>query len=328
MSRSAVLACLGFLLSTSACAPREPTPVPRAKGKVAHTAHTATVVRASVRPASGKPASARQPAHHELTPAPAVVEPANETAGAELPRSVPAAMNAIRRATTEAERRRAVTAFISNASFMANTPVSVELLLETLKLAPEHDVVMAVQQVLGQAPDTAVPFMAALLYQDATTAEERERLLGVIRHAQTPGAISMLAGLADASGGQYAQPLALAAVDTLGVIGSPAAVRDLTGRITTGDTQGQNVQPLVAALSRTVNPDAFDLLAAAARGEGSADAQVRLASLNALGNYPTVAARAALQQIIAQETDADLLAAAKKALKRASLELPEDFAKP
>ena len=256
------------------------------------------------------------------------VDPAKNATGQESPRSVTDAMNAIRRATTEAERRRAVTTFISNASFMANKPASVELLLETLKLAPEHDVVMAVQQVLGQAPDTAVPFMAALLYQDAATAEERERLLGVIRHAQAPTSVSMLTGLADTASGQYADPLALAAIDTLGVIGSLAAVRDLSGRIETGTAQGQNVQPLVDALSRTINPVAYDLLAAAARGEGAANARLRLASVNALGNYPTAAARATLNQIIAQESDADLLAAAKISLKRASLDLPDDFGKP
>lgn len=243
-------------------------------------------------------------------------------------RSVLAAMNAIRRATTEADRRRAVAAFIGNAGLMANNPASVEMLLDTLKLAPEHDVVMAVQQVLGQAPDTAVPFMAALLYRDAATATERERLLGVIRQTQTPAAVTMLTSLADGAAGQYAEPLALAAIDTLGVIGTPAAVRDLTGRIEATAAQGQNVQLLVEALSRTVNPAAFDLLATAARGEGTANAQVRLAALNALGNYPTAASREALNQIMAREADAELQAAAKKALKRASLDLPEDFGKP
>jgi hypothetical protein len=237
-------------------------------------------------------------------------------------------MNAIRRATTETERRRAVTAFISNGSFMANSPISLEVLLSTLKLAPEHDIVTAVQQVLGQAPDTAVPFMAALLYLDATTMEERERLLGVIRHAQTPSAVSMLTGLADAAAGQYAEPLALAAIDTLGVIGSPVAVRDLEGRIETGTAQGHNVQPLVNALSRTANPAAYELLAAAARGDGTASPEVRLAALNALGHYPTVEARAALNQIITQEADASLLAAAQKALKRASLDIPDDLGNP
>ena len=274
------------------------------------------------------PARALGAAPDPLTPVMAAGEAPKNAAGQDATRSVTDAMNAIRRATTEAERRRAVTTFISNASFMANKPATVELLLNTLKLAPEHDVVMAVQQVLGQAQDTAVPFMAALLYQDAATAEERERLLGVIRHAQTPSAVSMLTGLADTASGQYADPLALAAIDTLGVIGSPAAVHDLSGRIATGLAAGQDVQPLVDALSRTINPAAYDLLAAAARGEDAASRPVRMAALNALGNYPTMAARAALNQIVAQEADADLLAAAKKALKRASLDLPEDFTKP
>jgi len=319
---------LGFLLMAPGCSPRAPAslsaPVPPVSSAAAATPSARAVAAAKL----DNPAPALRAAPDPLTPSLAAGETAKNAAGQDATRSVTDAMNAIRRATTEAERRRAVTTFISNASFMANKPATVELLLNTLKLAPEHDVVMAVQQVLGQAPDAAVPFMAALLYQDATTAEERERLLGVIRHAQAPTAVSMLTGLADTASGQYADPLALAAIDTLGVIGSPAAVRDLSGRIATGLAQGQNVQPLVDALSRTINPSAYDLLAAAARGEDAASQPVRMASLNALGNYPTVAARAALNQIIAQEADADLLAAAKKALKRASLDLPEDFTKP
>jgi HEAT repeat protein len=243
------------------------------------------------------------------------------------PRSVLAAMSAIRRATTVADRRRAIAAFVANAAELAKNPASVEMLLDALKIAPEHDVMMAVQQVLGQAPDTAVPFMAALLYQDAKTSAERERLLGVIRQTQTPNAVSMLTGLADDAGGRYSEPLALAAVDTLGVIGTPAAIRDLIGRFETAAAQGQSVQPLIEALSRTVNPAAFELLAATARPESGATTQVRLAALNALGNYPTAASRDALTRFVAIESDPALLAAARQALKRANLDLPDDFGK-
>ncbi len=318
---------LGLWL-VAGCAQPEPPASPESPSRTAKTARVQSPLRVKAIPAAAP--NLRPPAD-DATAFPGAVGADNLTsvAGpAAHPQAVLAAMNAIRRATTEADRRRAVATFVGQANLSAHNPASVEMLLDALKLAPECDVVMAVQQVLGQSPDTAVPFMAALLYRDATTPTERERLLGVIRHAQTPAAVTMLTGLADGAAGHYTEPLALAAIDTLGVIGTPAAVRDLAGRIETAGAQGQNAQVLVEALSRTVNPAAFDWLAAAARGEGSVNTQVRLAALNALGNYPTTASREALHQIIAREADAALQTAAKSALKRASLELPEDFGKP
>lgn len=327
-SKAAVFSGLGLLLFVAGCSPREQPSATAPQTNAVHSARVLPVARPVTKKAvatKGQPALL--PAEQAKVPTLTQNESTNTIPDQDRPRSVLAAMNAIRRATTEADRRRAVTAFINNASFMANNPASVEVLLDTLKLTPEHDVLMAVQQVLGQAPDTAVPFMAALLYHDATTPDERERLLGVIRQTQTPAAVSMLTGLADTAAGHYADPLALAAVDTLGVIGTPAAVRDLMSRIETAAAQGQSVQTLVEALSRTLNPAAYELLLATAQGTGTANAQARLAAMNALGNYPTAVARAALNQIIAQETDADLLATAKKALKRANLDLPDDFGK-
>ena len=243
------------------------------------------------------------------------------------PRSLFEIVTAIRNASNEAERQRALSSLSHAGPLLSGNPALADWLLDSLRNKQDYDVMLATQQALGGASDNSIPFLAALRYNDATDAAEQERLLGVLRHVQDAAAVPLLIGLADTASGQYNDPLALAAVDTLGVIGSTEAIKDLLGRIETASAQQQDVQPLVDALARTINPAVFPLLSSIASGEEAASQAAQLAALRALGHYPTAESRQTLNQVLTQTTDAEIHAAAAAALQRANLNIPTDLSK-
>ena len=176
------------------------------------------------------------------------------------------------------DRRREIVAAacgIRNAS-------AVPVLFEILKTATEPEFVDMAQRALGGMPGERVLRRTVQQYWSAGSEEERDRLLGVIRYASGPDAVAVLEEIADRSGGDYAQPMGLAAIDTLAVQGSPGAVSNLLNRFRSSPESGQ----LAAAVGRVSGRDALQTLLQAA---GADDSQfpwtARLAAVRALGNY-------------------------------------------
>lgn len=259
-------------------------------------------------------------AHVAIQVEPSAEDPIRSEPQAEVPTGsdgLLAVLSSIADADTEDARREHVAELENYTASSSVDRAVASLLIEAVRSAGDHDVAMAAQRALGGTPDASVLLWATTAYLAATNDLDADRLLGIIRHVQRPDAVPALSDLTDLANGDYAHPLAAAAADTLGVIGTPAAVTGLLSRIERSSLEGADVMPLVTALSRTLNPRAFAPLAAAATGKGTRNFHARLAAIQALGNYWTDDARACLQSIVASESDPALRTAAERALQRA-----------
>lgn len=230
-------------------------------------------------------------------------------------------IDAVARASGPAEYRDAV----DRLARTPPTPDNVALMFETLRVASDPNVIAAIGQALGRLELANLPLVVAERYGAAGTAQERQRLLDVLRQAQQPGSEAALAELIRRKGGDYADPLAHAALDTLGAVGTPTAVADLLGLIEAAAQTGRDPAPPADALALTRGADSLPLLAITATGLTEASPGARFAAVRALGNYEHIRAREALQQVLAKETDPAIRDAARKALERASGRPPADF---
>ena len=105
------------------------------------------------------------------------------------------------------------------------------ILFEIIKTAKEPEYVDMAQRSLGGMPDGNVLLQAVKEYHASESEEQRDRFLGVIRCTSQTGTVSFLEQLASSSQNNYADPLSLAAIDTLAVLGTDEAVSSLLNRL-------------------------------------------------------------------------------------------------
>lgn len=199
------------------------------------------------------------------------------------------------------------------AATMAASGQPAPVLFEALRVADDPTMIDAAVSGLAVAADTNVVRQAAARYVESQDDAEREGLLRVLRQATSPDVAPAMMDIAAAEAGEVRDGPALAALDTLGVIGSAAAVTALLDRC----AGAAPTSAVLAATARLCTPEALPaLLAAAEGGVVWASPASRLAAVRALGNYPSAQVAPVLQRLVRYEQDADLRAAAQEALDR------------
>ena len=221
---------------------------------------------------------------------------------------------AVIRATQPGLSKRQLTETL--ASF-ANPQLSA-FFLGVLGAAPEREVLSAAQRALANAADSALLHEVVQRYEASNSAPERENLVAAMRHMQNPNCVE---GLLDILNQQRVvsstDPLGLAAADTLGIIGSQAAVSNLFAHL--WSLREGSSSPVFDSIGRVMNPESLPLLASVAYGQvPSASLYSRMAAVQALGNYNAQQVQPALNWLVQNDQNAGIREAATNALKRVS----------
>ncbi|MBA4387014.1 MAG: hypothetical protein C0404_03475 [Verrucomicrobia bacterium] len=204
-------------------------------------------------------------------------------------------------------------------------PDAAAVLFEVIRVSEDPEMVQMAQKSLAGMPGESVLEETVMRFELSVDERERDQLLGIVRHVSGTNSVDKLGEIADRAEGDYSSPLALAAVDTLGIIGTVPAVSNLFERIESGESAGTQV---VDAVSRVSNPEALPfLIHAAAAGGSMTDPSARLAATRALGNYTRAAVGPTLEALLKDESNAAIRAAAEKSLKRVKGEYGTDFSK-
>lgn len=182
--------------------------------------------------------------------------------------------------------------------------------LDMLASRQDPELLVLVQQGLARVGDTTLVNELARRYEAATSDIERENLADALRHQQNahcvPGLVAILNRRPVASG---ADPLGLAAADTLGIIGDPVAVSHLLAHLWTLP-EGMR-SPLFESIGRVSNPESLPLLASVASGQISgATLYSRLAALQALSNFGSEQVAPILSRLMREDPDSSIRAAA------------------
>ena len=178
----------------------------------------------------------------------------------------------------------------------ATNTESAAFLLDTLLATSDEDLMQAAQRALGNMCDQSLFGEMVARYVHSQSEGERDNLLGAIRYISDPAAVPYLAELAALPNTDFDDPLALAVVDTLGIIGTPEAVQalfDLLAAVPTGQSL-----PILDSIERVSNPDSFDLLGQVARGRQSASIEARLAAMDALARLMSPPVEALLRELL------------------------------
>lgn len=193
-------------------------------------------------------------------------------------------------------------------------------LFEIIRVSGEPDLLQAAQRALANLCDEALfgevvgRYLAAVESGDDV---EQDTLLGIVRHLAKPEAAPWLAAWVMAPGTDFGAPLPLAAVDTLGTLGTADAAAVLMDLID-GAGEGRRDVPALA-VERISNPEALPLLKAVASGAAGRSAPARLAALAALRNYEPDAYAPLVRDLARAEPDPVVRAAAAAVLRDAGL---------
>ena len=187
------------------------------------------------------------------------------------------------------------------------------LLLDSVVLTGDPVVVRAAAASLSRMADTPIVDEIVGRYDAATTEAELERLSQLMSNIQSPGATEALLSLAGRVSSTPQDSLQQAAVDALAKIGDSQCVSHLLQRLE-ATPPGQESQ-IFNAVTRIKSPEAqASLLYAAAGNKEVSAAYGRSAAIQALKNYPNEQTVALLEQIVAQEDNERVLAAATRTL--------------
>ena len=207
-----------------------------------------------------------------------------------------------------------------------DNPATAALLFETVRVSGDPELVQSAQISLGSMTNEGVVWLTVALFRGTEDVAQQERLLGVLRHGRQPVFVAPLISVADQSSDDPTDPLAVAALDTLGMLGTTESIGYLVDRLNSAARSGQETAALAAALGRVVAPSALSTLTGIAAGQSpSAQMEARVAAARALGHYPLSDVEDALNSILQNESDPRLINAAQEAMDLAAGRVPADF---
>lgn len=211
---------------------------------------------------------------------------------------------------------------LMEAAFGITNPAATELLFDQMRGEDVELRELAARSLAAMEGNNALLETVAR-YRLSVDEKERESLLMVLRYESEGESVPTLCAIADQAQGQYAEPMALAVVDTLGVIGTTSSVQYLFTRLPEAAAAG----PLVESISRVSSADNLALLlSVAGNAKLPYGAEGRTAAVRALANYPAEESKAALEGVLRDSTiDEGLRREAENSLARVSSSYTPDF---
>lgn len=165
-----------------------------------------------------------------------------------------------------------------------NAPESVPVLLEALRVAADYDVQRLCQQALANIADSDLISRIQYTYAQTEDEDRRSALAETLRYVENEEAVPVLIGVMNGTG-SLSDPLALAATDALGTLGSEEAVRALFQRLETAENR-DDAEIIVRSIRRIANEDALDILQRMAQSGGDGELSTGSAARKALLNFP------------------------------------------
>jgi HEAT repeat protein len=205
---------------------------------------------------------------------------------------------------------------LSDALASFNNPELAPFLLSLLGTSQEREIAAAVQQALGKSANDAVLQAVVQRYQTSTSASEQDNLIAAVRQMQNATCVEgLLSILSQQPVISSPDPLGLAAMDTLGIIGSLNAVSNLFSYL--GSLDDEASSPLSEAIGRVSNPESLSLMAYMAYGQASGfPLSARMAAVQALGNYESNQVFPILNWLVQNDQNTGIREAAGTTLKR------------
>jgi hypothetical protein len=202
---------------------------------------------------------------------------------------------------------------IGDAIIQVTNPACADVLLEAVLSGDDpSDVADIAQRALGNIADNELLNKIEQLYYSAQDDSEKQRLADTVRHAQGTNLVQALISLSDPPEASRSESIAVAACDTLGIIGTPEATLYLLARISSA--QAGATDPALDSLARVRNTDSLPVLLQAARGHGGMTASARVAAIAALKNFDTDTVGTVLEEIARTTADSRVLDAAEVSL--------------
>lgn len=197
-----------------------------------------------------------------------------------------------------------------------NSPGTAQLFLGLLGTSEDREVLAGAEKALSNVADAPVVQDILQRYEASNSSTERENLLAALRHMQTASCVPALLDIVNQQKViSTTDPIGLAAVDTLGIIGNAVAVSNLFAHLTNVREGGSS--PIYDAIGRVSNPESLPLIASVAYGQvPGISLYSRMAAVQALGNYNAQQAQPALNWLIENDPSAGIREAAAGALKR------------
>ncbi|MBP7829336.1 MAG: hypothetical protein KA248_05420 [Kiritimatiellae bacterium] len=219
------------------------------------------------------------------------------------------------------ERREALVA-----ATRIENPATTALLFETVRVSGDPELVQSAQMSLGSMTNEGVVWLTVALYRGTEDPAQQDRLLGVLRQGRQSSHVAALVSVAEQLAGDPTDPLVMAALNTLGLIGTQESITYLAEMVNAASRTGQDPTLPAAALGRVVAPEALPTLTALAEGHSPGTSpEARIAATRALGHFPLDSVEATLSAIAQNATDPLLINAAQEAMNLAMGQVPSDF---
>ena len=196
------------------------------------------------------------------------------------------------------------------------SPELAELFLGLLGTSQEREIVYASQRALANSADTPLLNQVVQRYEASNSATERDNLTAAIREMQNTNCVEgLLSILNQQRVVSSTDPLGLAAVDTLGIIGSPGAVSNLFTHL--WSLREGASSPVFDSIGRVSNPESLPLIGSVALGQvPGASLYSRTAAVQALANYSGPQVQSTLNWLVQNDPNGGIREAAANALKR------------
>lgn len=197
-----------------------------------------------------------------------------------------------------------------------NSPATAQLFFGLLGTSEDREVLAGAEKALSNMADTPIIHEILQRYEASNSPGERDNLLAALRHMQTTNCVPALLDIVNQQKViSSTDPLGLAAVDTLGIIGSTVAVSNLFTHLANAREGGSS--PIYDAIGRVSNPESLPMLASVAYGQvPGTSLHARMAAIQALGNYTAQQVQPALNWLIQNDPNAGIREAAANAFKR------------
>jgi len=188
------------------------------------------------------------------------------------------------------------------------------VLLENILNTGDSTVLRAAAASLSRMADAPVVDDLVARYDGATSERDIQRITQVISDIRSSKATEPLLSLAGDVASSPQDPLQKAAVDALGKIGDPQAISYLLRKLEAAPPGEDGY--LVNTIAQINQPEAQAALLYAAAGNKEVSAEHgRTAAIYALRNFPDGRTLALLEQIVAQEQNAQVSAAATRTIE-------------
>ena len=222
----------------------------------------------------------------------------------------------------ESQYKEAVGKRVAGISNHESWPVLLENILNT----GDSTVLRAAAASLSRMADAPVVDELVARYDGAASERDVQRITQVISDIRSSKATEPLLSLAGDVASTPQDPLQKAAVDALGKIGDPQAISYLLRKLEAAPPGEDGY--LVNTIAQINQPEAQPSLLYAAAGNKEVSAEHgRTAAIYALRNFPNGRTLALLEQIVAQEENAQVSAAATRTLEDIRRTSPHVIAK-